>query len=113
MISSPKIELHIQNVFVEGRGQLLLVKIIPAMLLLHISHLYYYYLFYLFCKNKNKVIEDERDPKFLTDGDLKAALLRHGITAGPIVGEGTTIYGALLKTHFFNTCNICTLNYFC
>lgn len=84
------------------------------MLLLHISHLYYYYLFYFFfCKNKNKVIEDERDPKFLTDGDLKAALLRHGITAGPIVGEGTTIFGALLKTHFFNKCNICTLNYFC
>lgn len=48
VISSPKIALHIQNVFVEGRGQLLLVKLLPAMLLLHISHLYYYYLFYLF-----------------------------------------------------------------
>lgn len=100
--------------FVEGRGQLLLVKLIPAMLLLHSSHLYYYYLFIIFfCKNKNKVIEDERDPKFLTDGDLKAALLRHGITAGPIVGEGTTIFGGLLKTLFSNKCNSCTPNYFC
>lgn len=74
--------------FVEERGQLLLVKLIPAMLLLHISHLCLY--LFIYCKNKNKVTEDENtpDPKFLTDSDLKAALLRHGIIAGPIVGKG-------------------------
>lgn len=27
------------------------------------------------------------DPSGLTDDDLKAALLRHGVKAGPIVGE--------------------------
>lgn len=59
--------------------------------------------------------EDENapDPKFLTDSDLKAALLRHGITAGPIVGEGIAIFGSLLKTHLYNKFNNCTLNYFC
>lgn len=64
--------------------------LMPGNSWLYISHLCYSY----FCKSKNKVVEDEntRDPKFLTDGDLKAALLRHGITAGPIVGEGQTIF---------------------
>lgn len=45
-------------------------------------------LFFSFCENKNKVLDDDTpDPRFLTDGDLKAALLKHGIAVGPIVGE--------------------------
>lgn len=49
-------------------------------------------LFYSFCENKNKALDDADapDPRFLTDDDLKAALLKHGITVGPIVGEEET-----------------------
>lgn len=69
---------------------------IVALYLILISFWLFFFLLF-FCKNKNKALEDEnpRDPKYLTDGDLKAALLRHGITAGPIVGEGTAVCGGL------------------
>lgn len=40
----------------------------------------------MFCSDKE---ESERMPDLsgLTDDDLKAALLRHGVEAGPIVGK--------------------------
>lgn len=39
------------------------------------------------------------DPSSLTDDDLKAALLKHGVKAGPIVGE-SLYYIPTTNTHF-------------
>ena len=43
----------------------------------------------MFCEDKgeNPTDAEMRDPCTLTDDDLKAALLKYGVKAGPIVGE--------------------------
>lgn len=47
--------------------------------------------------------EDAPDPRFLTDDDLKAALLKHGITVGPIVGEDAFNTAVILPFYLRNS----------
>nr|XP_057940565.1 lamina-associated polypeptide 2, isoforms beta/gamma-like isoform X2 [Doryrhamphus excisus] len=48
-------------------------------------------------EEENPEDEDKPDPSTLTDDDLKAALLVHGVKAGPIVGTTRSLYERKLR----------------
>jgi len=69
-------------------------------LLLHLQQ-YSVHLLELFLSFQNKEVDSEDaempHPSTLTDDDLKAALLKHGVKAGPIVGKAVFYPLSLFK----------------